>query len=41
MNTKIRSQFPFFQRNPKVAYLDSGASALIPQVVIDKITEVY
>lgn len=41
----IRNDFPILQRSlpngKPLVYLDSGASAQRPQVVIDKITEVY
>lgn len=36
MNTlKIKAQFPIFKHNPSLIYLDSAATTLKPQVVID------
>ncbi|ATZ16531.1 cysteine desulfurase/selenocysteine lyase [Entomoplasma freundtii] len=32
---KIRNQFPLLKTDPKLVYLDSGATALKPQMVID------
>ena len=40
--TKIRSEFPILSRevnNKPLVYLDNGASAQKPQVVIDAITQ--
>lgn len=37
----IRSKFPFYNYNKDVVYLDSGATTLKPQVVIDKMDEYY
>jgi cysteine desulfurase/selenocysteine lyase len=33
--------FPIFKNNPDLVYLDSGATALKPQVVLDKVMEYY
>ena len=37
----IKSQFPLFSKHPHLVYLDSGATTLKPQVVIDKMMEYY
>jgi cysteine desulfurase / selenocysteine lyase len=37
----VRSLFPVFDHDPKLVYLDSGATAMKPQVVIDAITRAY
>lgn len=37
----LRRQFPVFERNPGLVFLDSGASAQKPAVVIDGIAEFY
>jgi cysteine desulfurase/selenocysteine lyase len=37
----IREDFPIFQSNPNLTYLDSASSSQKPQVVIDKIVELY
>jgi cysteine desulfurase / selenocysteine lyase len=37
----VRSLFPVFTHDPKLVYLDSGATAMKPQVVIDAITRGY
>ena len=37
----IKKQFPIFQNQPELAYLDSTATSLKPKVVIDKIKEYY
>ncbi len=37
----VRSLFPVFSHDPKLVYLDSGATAMKPQVVIDAITRCY
>lgn len=37
----IRSDFPIFKNNPDLVYLDSGATSLKPQVVIDSIVNYY
>ena len=39
--TKIKKDFPIFQKNPNLVYLDSTATSLKPQVVIDKLVEYY
>lgn len=36
-----RSDFPMLKNNPDLVYLDSGATALKPQSVIDKMDEYY
>lgn len=38
---KIKKDFPIFKNNPDLVYLDSAATSLKPQVVIDKIVEYY
>ena len=40
-NKKIRDQFPWFKNNPEYVYMDSGATTLKPQSVIDTITKYY
>ena len=37
----IKSEFPVFQKNPELVYLDSGASALTPKEVIKSINWYY
>lgn len=37
----IKSYFPIYKNNPKLIYLDSTATSLKPQIVIDKIVEYY
>lgn len=37
----IKSQFPIYKNNPKLIYLDSTATSLKPQIVIDKLVEYY
>ncbi len=37
----MRSLFPVFSHDPKLVYLDSGATAMKPQSVIDAITQGY
>ena len=37
----IKSYFPIYKNNPKLIYLDSTATSLKPQMVIDKIVEYY
>ncbi|MEK7495729.1 MAG: SufS family cysteine desulfurase [Patescibacteria group bacterium] len=37
----IKKQFPIFQNQPGLVYLDSTATSLKPKVVIDKIKEYY
>ncbi|MFZ2153015.1 MAG: aminotransferase class V-fold PLP-dependent enzyme [Microgenomates group bacterium] len=36
-----KNLFPIFKNNPTLHYLDSGATALKPQVVLDKMMEYY
>lgn len=38
---KIKKQFPIFENQPNLVYLDSTATSLKPKVVIDKIKEYY
>lgn len=38
---KIKKDFPVFRNNPGLVYLDSAATSLKPQPVIDKLTEYY
>jgi cysteine desulfurase/selenocysteine lyase len=38
---EIRKQFPIYQNYPDLVYLDSGATSLKPQVVLDKMNEYY
>ena len=40
MNT-IKSQFPIFENNPDLIYLDNSASAQKPKQVIDALTDYY
>jgi len=37
----IKNQFPIFQNQPNLTYLDSTATSLKPKIVIDKINEYY
>ena len=37
----IKKEFPVFERNPGLVFLDSGASAQKPRVVIDGLAEFY
>ncbi|WGE80434.1 cysteine desulfurase [Actinobacillus equuli subsp. haemolyticus] len=37
----FRSQFPFFKQQPEWTYLDSAATTLKPQILIDSTTEFY
>ncbi len=37
----IRKQFPIYNNIPNLVYLDSGATALKPQCVLDKMNEYY
>jgi cysteine desulfurase / selenocysteine lyase len=37
----VRNLFPVFEYDPKLVYLDSGATAMKPRVVIDAITRAY
>lgn len=39
--TKIKSDFPIFKNQPNLTYLDSTATSLKPQSVIDKLNEYY
>ena len=37
----MKSYFPIYKNNPDLCYLDSGATSLKPQVVLDKMNEYY
>ena len=37
----FRQEFPYFQREDAVVYLDNAATALKPQVLIDRTAEFY
>lgn len=39
--TSIKKDFPIFTHHPRLVYLDSAATSLKPQSVIDKIVEYY
>lgn len=39
--SQIKERFPTLQNNPHLVYLDSGASSLTPQAVIDAMDEYY
>lgn len=39
MPENLRAEFPFFSANPGIVYLDSGATALKPQRVVDALVE--
>ncbi|PIY92248.1 MAG: cysteine desulfurase [Candidatus Magasanikbacteria bacterium CG_4_10_14_0_8_um_filter_42_12] len=41
MKDSLKQHFPIYTSSPDLAYFDTGASALKPQVVIDKIREYY
>lgn len=38
---KIRKDFPMFENNPDICYLDNGATSLKPKCVIEKMNEYY
>src|SRR6266852_6450977 len=38
---RVRRDFPIFERNPGLVFLDSGASAQKPASVIDGVAEYY
>ena len=38
---KIREMFPIYKKHPNLIYLDTGATSLKPQVVLDKMNEYY
>ncbi len=38
---KIREEFPIYETNPSLVYLDSGATSLKPKCVQDKMNEYY
>ena len=38
---QIKKDFPIFKKNPDLIYLDSGATSLKPQSVIDAVSEYY
>jgi cysteine desulfurase/selenocysteine lyase len=37
----LRADFPVFDHNPELIYLDTGATAMKPRVVVDAITNAY
>lgn len=37
----MKNQFPIYAKNPNLVYLDSGATTLKPQAVLDKMMEYY
>lgn len=37
----IRKQFPIYQSNPDLVYMDTGATSLKPQRILDKMSEYY
>ncbi|MDE2165499.1 MAG: cysteine desulfurase [Alphaproteobacteria bacterium] len=39
--TRVKRDFPIFERNPGLVFLDSAASAQKPAAVIDRVTEFY
>lgn len=42
LNTQsIKKDFPIFTKNPDLVYLDSAATSLKPQLVLDKLNEYY
>ncbi|OIO20261.1 MAG: cysteine desulfurase [Candidatus Magasanikbacteria bacterium CG_4_9_14_0_2_um_filter_41_10] len=41
MKDSLKQHFPIYSHTPNLVYLDSGASALKPQVVVDKVKEYY
>jgi cysteine desulfurase/selenocysteine lyase len=41
MIKNIKKQFPWFKKNKGWTYLDSGATSLKPQCVIDRVVEYY
>lgn len=41
MLPNIRSQFPFFQNNPDIVYLDSASTSQKPQSVLETLTNFY
>ena len=41
MCENLRNDFPLLQQNPNLIYLDSAATSLKPQCVLDKINEYY
>ena len=40
-NQNIKKQFPIFEKNPNLVFLDTAASALKPSSVIEKISDCY
>ena len=38
---KIKKDFPLFDNQPNIVYLDNGATSLKPKCVIDKMNEYY
>ena len=41
MLEKIKNQFPIFEKNPNLVFLDTAASALKPKSVINSINDCY
>lgn len=41
MLTNMKSKFPIYKNNPDLVYLDTSATSLKPQVVLDKMNEYY
>ena len=41
MENKIKENFPYLKNNPDVVYLDSAATSLKPQPVIDAVNYFY
>jgi cysteine desulfurase/selenocysteine lyase len=41
INSNIKSHFPIFKTHPRLVYLDSAATALKPQPVIDAVNDYY
>ena len=41
MSKKIRQQFPIYDANPDLVYLDTAASSLKPKAVIDVVDHYY
>jgi cysteine desulfurase/selenocysteine lyase len=41
LSQKVKSDFPFFHHNPDTVYLDSAATSLKPEQVINAITKYY
>ena len=41
MFEKIKNEFPVFEKNPKLIFLDTASSALKPRLIIDSISNCY